>query len=47
LTRNLVLPLRALDGDEEADAVEGTMQEVALGNLLIGALEARGEKVEA
>jgi len=41
------LALRALDGDEEADAVEGTMQEVALGNLLVGALEARGEKVEA
>jgi Superfamily II DNA/RNA helicases, SNF2 family len=41
------LALRALDGDEEADAVEGTMQEVALGNLLIGALEARGEKVVA
>ena len=37
------LSLRALDGDEEAETVEGTMQEVALGNLLISALEARGE----
>ena len=35
------LSLRALDGDEEAETVEGTMQEVALGNLLISALEAR------
>ena len=35
------LALRALDGDEEATAIEGTMQEVALGNLLISALEAR------
>ena len=39
------LALRALDGDEEADSVEGTMQEAALGNLLIGALEARGERL--
>lgn len=37
------LALRALDGDEEASTVEGTMQEAALGNLLIQALEARGE----
>lgn len=35
------LALRALDGDEEATTVEGTMQEVALGNLLVSALEAR------
>lgn len=35
------LALRALDGDEEATTVEGTMQEVALANLLSAALEAR------
>ncbi len=40
------LALRALDGDEEADTVEGTMQEAALGNLLIAALERRGDRRE-
>lgn len=35
------LALRALDGDEEATTFEGTMQEVALGNLLTAALESR------
>jgi hypothetical protein len=37
------LALRALDGDEEAQAVEGSMQEAALANLLVAALEARLE----
>jgi len=40
------LSLRALDGDEEADTIEGTMQEAALGNLLISALQARGDRLE-
>jgi len=39
------LALRALDGDEQADTVEGTMQEAALGNLLIQALVARGDSL--
>lgn len=41
------LALRALDGDEDADTIEGTMQEVALANLLVSALEARSSGVEA
>lgn len=39
------LALRALDGVDVEDAPEGTMQEVALRNLLIGALTDRGERV--
>lgn len=38
------LALRALDGDEDASGIEGTMQEAALANLLIQALEARGDR---
>jgi hypothetical protein len=38
------LALRALDGIDVDDAEEGTMQEVALRNLLIGALTDRGER---
>ena len=38
------LALRALDGVDVEDAEEGTMQEVALRNLLIGALMDRGER---
>jgi len=41
------LSLRALDGDEEATTVEGTMQEVALANLLTSALEARVKPLES
>jgi len=41
------LSLRALDGDEEATTVEGSMQEVALANLLTFALEARVKPLES
>ena len=38
------LALRALDGVDADEAEEGTMQEIALRNLLIGALTERGER---
>jgi len=37
------LALRALDGDEDAETIEGTMQEAALANLLVQALAARAK----